>query len=163
MFKRIANLFRGFFSLFVSDMEKSNPKALIEVEKENLRKNIATFNDNLATQAGFIERLMRQIKDLEKKEKELTARIGATLKIGNRKAAGQMALELQTVKTQLEENRQQMIAANDTYKKLEKSRDAAITETKEKIASDADHSHCCRRSYYRRRRCGNPDDVEGRR
>ncbi|MCU0289511.1 MAG: hypothetical protein MUF15_24330, partial [Acidobacteria bacterium] len=71
MFKRIMNLFRGFIGLFVSGMERANPKALIEVEMENLRKQIARFNDNLATHAGFIERLMRQIKTLETKEKEL--------------------------------------------------------------------------------------------
>ncbi|MCP5108939.1 MAG: hypothetical protein GY950_36485 [bacterium] len=133
MFKRIANLFRGFFGMFVSDMERENPKALIEVEKENLRKQIARFNDNLATHAGFIERLERQIKNLEAKEKEQTARIAANIKIGNRTVAGQLALELQTVKTQLEENRQQMGAAEKTYQKMIKSRDVAITEAKAKI------------------------------
>ena len=76
-------------------LEKANPKALIEAEKENLRKQIARFNDNLATHAGFVERLMRQIKNLEQKEKELTARVAANIKAGNRAVAGQMALELQ--------------------------------------------------------------------
>ncbi len=133
MFKRILNLFRGFIGLFVSGLERANPKALIEVEKENLRKQIATFNDNLATHAGFIERLLRQIKNLETREKELTARIAANLKVGNRSIAGQMALELQTVKTQLEENRQQVEAAEQTYKKLIKSRDVAVKEAKAKI------------------------------
>ena len=74
MFKRLAKLIRGFFGLFISGLEKANPRALIEAEKENLRKQIARFNDNLATHAGFVERLMRQIKDLEAREKELTAR-----------------------------------------------------------------------------------------
>ena len=37
MFSRIANLFKGFLSLFVSGLERQNPKALIEAEKENLR------------------------------------------------------------------------------------------------------------------------------
>jgi phage shock protein A len=41
MFQRIANLFKGFLGLFVSGLEKANPKALLEVEKENLRKQIA--------------------------------------------------------------------------------------------------------------------------
>ncbi|HEX3043933.1 MAG TPA: PspA/IM30 family protein [Bacillota bacterium] len=133
MFKRIANLLRGFLGLFVTGLEKSNPKALIEVEKENLRAQIAKFNDNLATHAGFVERLIRQIKDLEAKEKELTAKITANVKVGNRAVAGQMALELQTVKGQLEENRQQMNMAEETYKKLVKSRDVAVQEAQAKI------------------------------
>ncbi len=37
MFSRIANLFKGFLSLFISGLERQNPKALIEAEKENLR------------------------------------------------------------------------------------------------------------------------------
>ena len=52
MFSRIANLFKGFLSLFVSGLERQNPKALIEAEKENLRAQIARFNENLANHAG---------------------------------------------------------------------------------------------------------------
>ena len=36
MFKRIANLFRGFLGLFISGLERQNPEALLENEKENL-------------------------------------------------------------------------------------------------------------------------------
>jgi phage shock protein A len=133
MFKRIGTLFRGFLSLFITGIEKSNPAALIEAEKENLRKQIARFNDNLATHAGFVERLMRQVKNLEAKEKELTARIAANIKAGNRTLAGQMALELQTVKAQLEENRQQLEDSEMTYKKLLKTRDVAVSEAQAKI------------------------------
>jgi phage shock protein A len=133
MFKRLGILFKGFLGLFVTGLEKSNPKALIEVEKENLRKQIARFNDNLATHAGFVERLIRQIKDLEQKERELTAKITANIKAGNREIAGQMALELQTVKGQLEENRTQLVASEETFKKLVKSRDVSVQEAQAKI------------------------------
>jgi phage shock protein A len=133
MMKRIGTLLKGFLSLFVTGIEKANPAALIEAEKENLRKQIARFNDNLATHAGFVERLMRQVKNLEAKEKELTARVAANLKAGNRSIAGQMALELQTVKSQLEENRQQLEDSEITYKKLLKTRDVAVSEAQAKI------------------------------
>jgi hypothetical protein len=46
MFRRIATLFRGFVSLFITGIEKQNPRALIEAEKENLRQQISRFNDN---------------------------------------------------------------------------------------------------------------------
>ena len=133
MFSRIATLLRGFLGLFISGLERSNPQALIEAEKENLRTQIARFNDNLASHAGFIERLIRQIKNLEVKERELTARTAANLKAGNRAVAGQMALELQTVKAQLEENRGQMTVAEETYQKLIKTRDVALKEAQAKI------------------------------
>lgn len=133
MFKRLANLMRGFLSLFVSGIEKANPKALIEAEKENLRKQIGQFNESLANHAAFVERLMRQVKTLESKEQELAAKAAAHLKIGNRKAAGQYALQLKTVREQLEENRTQLTAADETYKKLVKSRDVSVREAQAKI------------------------------
>ncbi len=135
MWARISNLFKGFLSLFISGIEKQNPRALIEAEKENLRKQIARFNESLATHAGFCERLMRQIKNLESMERDLSAKAAANLKVGNRAAAGQYALQLKTVKEQLEENRSQLQAAEETYKKLVKSRDVSVSEAQAKIES----------------------------
>lgn len=135
MWTRIANLFRGFLSLFISGIERANPRALIEAEKENLRKQIARFNESLASHAGFCERLIRQVKNLENQERDLAAKAAAHLKAGNRNAAAQYALQLRTVKEQLEENRRQLEAAEDTYKKLVKSRDVAVRDAQEKIES----------------------------
>ncbi len=135
MWARLSNLIRGFFSLFISGIERANPRALIEAEKENLRRQIGRFNDNLANHAGFIERLMRQVKNLEVQERDLAGKAAAHLKAGNRAAAGQYALQLRTVKEQLEENRQQLEAAEQTYQKLVKTRDVAIREARDKIDS----------------------------
>jgi phage shock protein A len=133
MWRRISNLIRGFLGLFISGIERQNPRALIEAEKENLRRQIARFNDNLANHAGFCERLMRQVKNLETQERDLTAKAAANLKVGNRAAAGQYALQLKTVKEQLEENRQQLVAAEETYKKLVQARDVSVREAQNKI------------------------------
>src|SRR5512140_1002720 len=133
MFSRIANLFKGFLSLFISGLERQNPKALIEAEKENLRSQIARFNDNLANQAGFCERLLRQVKNLETQERDLAAKAAANLKVGNRNAAGQYALQLKTVKEQLEENRKQLETAEATYKKLVTARDVSVRDAQDKI------------------------------
>ncbi len=133
MFKRLMNLIRGFFSLFIKGLESTNPEALIEAEKENLRTQISRFNESLAQHAAFTERLMRQVKTLSAKDKELTAKITANLKAGNNKVAGQLALQLQTVKQQLEENQSQLEIAEKTFKDLEKSRDVAVREAQMKI------------------------------
>jgi phage shock protein A len=133
MFSRIANLFKGFLSLFISGLERQNPRALIEAEKENLRRQIARFNDNLANHAGFTERLLRQVKNLEAQERDYAAKAAANLKVGNRNAAGQYALQLKTVKEQLEENRKQLEAAEQTFQKLVKARDVSVREAQEKI------------------------------
>lgn len=133
MFQRLKNLFKGFLSLFISGIEKANPGALIEAEKENLRSQIARFNENLANHAAFVERLLRQVKNLEKDEQDLAAKAAAHLKLGHQKAAGQYALQLKTVKAQLDENRAQLEAAEVTYKKLVKARDVSVREAQAKI------------------------------
>ena len=46
MYQRIINLFRGFLGLFVKDLERRNPEALLELEKENLREQVSNFNRN---------------------------------------------------------------------------------------------------------------------
>lgn len=133
MFHRIAALFRGFLSLFISGIEKRNPEALLEAEKENLREQIAKYNQGLASHAGLCERLMAQVKKLESEERDLRAKAAAHLRAGNKEAAGQFALRLQTVSRELEENQRQLQVAETTYKDLIKARDVAVTGARQKI------------------------------
>lgn len=133
MFNRIANLLKGFLSLFISGVERRNPEALLELEQENLRKQIANFNQGLASHAGLCERLMGQVRKLEAEHKDLRAKTAAHLRAGNRSAAGQYALRLQTIESQLEENRKQLEDAETTYKNLVKARDVAISTARAKI------------------------------
>ena len=135
MLERIANLFRGFLGLFVSGLEKRNPEALLEVEKEHLREQIGKYNEGLASHAALCERLMTQVKKLESDERDLRARTTANLKAGNQDAAGQYALRLQTITRELGENRTQLQQAEDTYKNLVKARDVTVTQAKAKIES----------------------------
>ncbi len=133
MFGRIANLFRGFLGLFVSGLEKRNPEALLEVERENLRSQIAQYNQGLAAHAGLAERLITQVKRGERDEQELRARVTANLRAGNKDLAGQLALQLQTVSRELETNREQARQADETYKNLVRARDTAINAARQKI------------------------------
>ena len=135
MYRRIANLFRGFLSLFVSGIERRNPEALLELEKENLRKQIAQYNQGLASHAGMCERLMGQVKKLESEQHDLRGKTTAHLRAGNQAAAGQYALRLQTVERELEENRTQLKQAEETYRNLTKARDVAITTARAKMES----------------------------
>jgi phage shock protein A len=135
MFKRIGNLIRGFFGLFISGLEKQNPEALLEVEKENLRKQISEYNKGLAAHAALCERLMSQVKREETELRELTAKATAHLKAGNRRLAGEYALRLQKLKSEHAENVAQMEAAETTYEELKRAREVAVTAAREKIES----------------------------
>ncbi len=135
MFRRLSNIIRGFLGLFISGIEKRNPEALLEVEKENLRKQIANYNDGLAAHAGLCERLMTQIRKLDHEERELRAKTTANLRAGNREAAANYALRLQTVQRELTENRTQLGQAETTYKELIKARDVSVKAAQSKIES----------------------------
>lgn len=135
MFRRIATLIRGFLSLFISGMERQNPEALLEIEKENIRKQIANYNQGLAAHAGLCERLMTQVKRLEQEERELRAKTAANLRAGNHDLASQQALRLQTVQRELAENRTQLESAEATYKELLRTRDVSVKAAQAKIDS----------------------------
>jgi phage shock protein A len=135
MFQRISNLVRGFLSLFVSGLERQNPEALLEVEQENLRKQIGQYNQGLASHAGLCERLIAQVRLLENEERDLRAKTTANLRAGNRDTAAQYALRLQTIERELGENRTQLEQAEKTYKDLVRARDVAINAARTKIES----------------------------
>ncbi len=135
MFRRLSNLIRGFFSLFISGLERQNPEALLEVEQENLRKQIGQYNQGLASHAGLCEGLIAQVRRLENDERDLRAKASVNLRAGNRDIAAQYALRLQTVDRELAENRTQLEQAEKTYKDLLKARDVAISTARQKIES----------------------------
>ncbi len=133
MFKRIGNLIKGFLGLFIGGIEKRNPEALLDVEKENLREQISQFNQGLATHAALVEKLISQTKKLDKEETELRAKTTANLKAGNRKLAGELAMKLQSVDSEHDEMVQQLEAAEIRYKELVKARDVSVKTAKKKI------------------------------
>ena len=135
MFGRIGNLLKAFLNIFVSSVERQNPEALLQLEKENLRKQIGNFNQGLASHAGLAERLMGQVRKLESDQNDLRAKASAHLKAGNKSAAGQYALRLQTVERELAENRRQLEQAETTYQNMVKARDVAISSARAKMES----------------------------
>lgn len=126
MVGRLANLLRGFLGRVASGIERRNPEALLDVEKDNLRRQIANYNEGLAAHAGLCERLMTQIRRLEQEERELRARAAANLRAANRDIAASYALRLQTTRRELAENRTQLTHAETTHNELIKARDVSV-------------------------------------
>lgn len=133
MFGRLKNLLVGFMSLFIRGLEVSHPEALLEAERERLRKAVGLYNQNLARQAGFVERLKAQSATLKKQVTELTASTTAHLKAGNRELAANLALDLRRVNDHLTENARQEKDAEEMYQNYLRQRDIVIREAREKI------------------------------
>ena len=135
MLKRIGNLFKGALGMSVSSVERRNPEMLLDVEKENIRTQIGKFNKGLAAHAGLCERLMSRVKTLENDQQELQARTSAHLRAGNRDLAAQYALRLKNAAHELDDNRRQLGAAEETYSTLIRQRDVAVEAARQKIES----------------------------
>jgi phage shock protein A len=133
MLKRLYNMFLGFLGLFIKGLERNNPEALLENERENLRKQIASFNDALATHAGMVEKLGAQTKRLETEERDLRAKIPALIAAGKRDVAGQLAVKLQSVDAQHDQVLARLEDTDRKYKELVKARDASVTAATRKI------------------------------
>src|ERR687891_2480306 len=88
MFARIARLFRGFFGLFISGLEESNPEALMEAARQEFRTKMTQYNLALAKMAGVAERLKVQVKSKAARAQELERRILANHRAGNMELAG---------------------------------------------------------------------------
>jgi len=133
MFGRLFNLVRGFFGLFVSGLEKANPRAMLEAEVLAFQEAVAQYNANLAKQAGMVERLKEQIKRQKKELEQATARVTANFAAKNMEDAGRAALTAKQLKSDLTENEEQLRAADEMYKNLSRQRDVYVKEAQRKI------------------------------
>jgi phage shock protein A len=115
LFSRLSRLVKGFFGLFVSGLEERNPKALLEVAKQEFSERIASANNGLAKMAGVVSRLQMQIKLGTRKATELQDRILANYHAGNAELAGSLARELQDVKNDLTENASELKESEESY------------------------------------------------
>ena len=135
MLIRIGNLIRGFFGLFIGGIERKNPEALLDVEKENLRKEVSNYNRGLAAHAGLCEELIAKVTTLTAEEKDVRAKTTAHLRAGNQDAAGQYALKLQAITLELAQTHQKADDAEQTYQKLLRARDVSVKAAQDKIKS----------------------------
>ncbi|MBI2923759.1 MAG: PspA/IM30 family protein [Planctomycetes bacterium] len=133
MFGRLWNLVRGFFGLFVSGLEKANPRAMLEAEVLAFQEAVGQYNTNLAKQAGMVERLREQIKRQKKELDNLTARVTANYAAKNMEEAGRAALAAKQLKSDLTENEAQLVSADEMYRNLNRQRDVYVKEAQRRI------------------------------
>lgn len=133
LFARIGRLFKGFFSLFVTSAEESNPKALLQNEIDNYNKAVIDYNANLGKQGGMVEKLKMQIAREEREKASAEAQAKACAAAGNMQRAGQFAAEAKRLITELAENKAQLQEAETQFKSQTRQRDAYVKEAKARI------------------------------
>src|SRR5690554_2323482 len=115
MFGRIGRLLRGFFGLFVSGLEESNPEALMEAARQEFRTKMTQYNLALAKMAGGAERLKVQVNTKAANAQHLGRRILANHRAGNMDLAGSLARELQELKADPTTDTQELSESDEAY------------------------------------------------
>ncbi len=123
----------GLVSRLISVLARTNPAALLEHERENFRKVVGQFNAGLVTHATLAERLKAQVSSNEAKAAELTAKMRTLASAGEHKAAARYALQLKQISARLLEDSGKLEAAEAKYQQLVRTRDKAVTETRNKL------------------------------
>lgn len=133
LFIRTWNVVHGLLSRLVSVFERRNPEALLEREQEKFRGLVSQFNSGLVTHATLAERLKSMVSGNEQKLAQISTRMQALIRAGDRKAAGRLALELQQIEAALASDRTKLEEAEAKYRYLVQARDTAAAETRAKL------------------------------
>ena len=133
MFGRIGRLLRGFFGLFVSGLEESNPEALMEAARQEFRTEMTQYNLALAKMAGVAERLKVQVHTKAAKAQDLERRILANHRAGNMDLAGSLARELQELKADLTTDTQELTESDEAYQANLRQAKVAQREFEDKV------------------------------
>ena len=113
-----------------------DPIAQMQYEYDKAVGQLKEGRGGLEQYRGLVERVQRQVKTNDKTIKTLTAKIKAYLKAGDRKTAGQLAIQLQRTKTELVENQEQLVMHEKAYENnVEKIRHASkkLADVRSKI------------------------------
>ena len=163
-FDRVANLWNGFWGLWISDREKANPAAVYEAA---IDERIKKHRDLKKAVSGIVYLRNKLTDEKESKEKELieiNAQLPLALEQGDDEAAlvlltrknelekslVDLRAELEKVSGQAEEAKQSLVAFQGEIEKLKRERDEMIArkataeariqiqESLEGLSTDAD-------------------------
>ena len=103
-----------------------DPIAQMQYEYDKAVEQLKEGRSGLEQYRGLVERVTRQVNHNEKQIQQLTAKIKAYLKAGDRATAGQLAIQLQKVQQELAENKEQLAMHEKSYNNnVEKIRHAS--------------------------------------
>jgi phage shock protein A len=141
-FDRLANLWNGFLSLFVSGLEERNPEAVYEAA---INERITKYKELKNAVAGIVYLRTKIANELEQKEKDLrdvTAQLPVAVEAGEDEVAlvliqkkdeltaaiEGLTAELSKVETQAEEAKSGLVTFQSEIEKLKREKDAMLAQ-----------------------------------
>jgi phage shock protein A len=126
----------AFWNKIINWFWSRDPIAVMQLEYDKAVAQLKEGREGLEQYRGLVERVARQVQAGEKNVQDLTAKIKAYLKVGDRKTAGQLAIQLQAAEKDLAENREQLKMHETAYQNnVEKIKHANsdLAKVREKI------------------------------
>ena len=115
-------IFGKFFRALRAQLNKianiffeADPIAVMQLEVDQATERLKEGRKGLEMYRGLVETVARQVAHGKSNALQLEAQIKAHLKAGNRDVAGQLALQLQKVQTELAANEQQLQMHEGAY------------------------------------------------
>ena len=136
IFGKIWRALKAQFNKLANYFWTADPIAQMQYEYDLAVEQLKSGRQGLEQYRALVERVTRQVAKQEKHEAQLEAKIKAYLKAGNRETAATFAVELQKVRRELVENREQLKLHEGSYtnnlRKI-KSASGKLAKVREKI------------------------------
>jgi len=136
-------VFGKMWKAFVAQVNKlanffwtADPIAQMQLEYDNAVEQLKEGRRGLEQYRALVERVARQVKMNERKVEDLTAKVKAYLKSGDRETAGKFAIELKGTQGELAENKSQLQMHEQSYEnnvKKIKHATGKLTDVRAKI------------------------------
>jgi phage shock protein A len=128
--------FRAQLNRLANVFFESDPIAVMQLEVDDATERLKEGRKGLEIYRGLVETVARQVAAGKSNASQLEAQIKAHLKAGNRDMAGQLAVQLQKVQTEVASNEQQLQMHEQAYQnnllKIQKA-NKDIVKVKDKI------------------------------
>ena len=112
---KLTTAIRAFFNKIANALWESDPHAILQLEVDQATEQIQVARLGLERYRGLVERVSMQVAAEKQNVQRLESQIRAHLQAGNREVAGQLAIQLQQVKTELASNEQQLTMHTESY------------------------------------------------
>lgn len=130
MWQRFRRAMRSFFGFFVSSIE--DPELILEQNIRDLNDQIPKMNESIAMVKANVTLLEKENQQYRMEIAEITAKVKAAIQANREDIAGTYAAQLQTKKSALARNDQQLANAKAAYEKAQQVKQAFLREKERK-------------------------------
>ena len=114
-FSRLRSIWYAIMNSFVSGLEDKHVVELAEAKLQEATERLKEGRQGLVTYQALVLKVQGQVDEGKRRVTRLTAEIKAHLRAGNDEVAGQLALELNSAKTDLTTNEEQLKLHQEAY------------------------------------------------